>query len=25
LLAQGIPIGRDGLTRAVAVFQNAGG
>jgi alanine-glyoxylate transaminase/serine-glyoxylate transaminase/serine-pyruvate transaminase len=25
LLAQGIPIGRDGLARAVAVFQNAGG
>jgi hypothetical protein len=25
LLAQGMPIGREGLARAVAVFQNAGG
>jgi hypothetical protein len=25
LLSQGIPIGRDGLARAVAVFQTAGG
>jgi hypothetical protein len=25
LLSQGIPLGRDGLARAVAVFQNTGG